>query len=204
MAVATPVPAQVVDTEKRIKELTNQIVLASMNDPTKAQELTRELSKLLRSQQDVMVEKVTQARVAHQGTIEGVIQAAQEEIAEYVKTNALPAFTFSVGFGHADEKANGYTFKWAGQSAKGKRRGAGGGRKQPGMLKQNGNALGAYDSATAAVRALAAQGAKDKQGNIIAIPLHPESKKPTRNAALVLSDAGYEWVKTGPASSVTQ
>jgi hypothetical protein len=174
-----------------------------MNDPTKAGELTRDLSKLLRSQQDTLVAKVQESRVAHQGEIEGVVIAAQEQIADYAKTNGLPAFTVTLGFGYTEDKMNGHTFNWAGRSAKGKRRGAGGGRKQPGVLKQNGKSVGAYDSATAAVRALAAQGVKAKAGSndVISIPLHPVSNKPTRNAALVLTDAGYTWEKTGAATA---
>src|SRR2546429_1408103 len=188
---------QTVDVQARVQELTAAIINASANDPTKAQELTRELSKLLRSNQEQLAAKVQETRVTHQGEIEGVVEAAREQIAEYAKSNNLAAFTVSMGFGYADEKMNGRTFNWAGRSIRAKRRGAGGGRKQPGILKLNGQTIGAFDSATAAVRQLASEGVKGKDGQLINIPLHAVSQKPTRNASLVLADAGYVWEKTG-------
>jgi len=195
VATPAPKPAEPVLTpeqlEKRIQELTGQIGAKAMTDPVAAQDLMNELRKLMKSSQEVLEAKAAEARSTHEGEIKGVLQDAYQQIASYATENKLPAFTFIGRAGFAEVEGapkNEVQFDWAGRSAKRVRKAvAGGGRKRAGTVYNKENeAVGSYDSAAEAVRQLLGQAKLDE---------HKSTKtgRPSRNAELILKDAGYEF-----------
>jgi hypothetical protein len=172
--------------EARIKELTGYIAANALTDPVGVQNALVDLRKLMKSQESVIEQKAQATRAQHEGSIKAILQDAFDQIAGYSRDNSLPAYiaSFRVGFVQTEgTPANGVGFDWAGRSEKKTRKASGGGRKRAGTLyDESGKAVGSYDSAAAACRALGLE-----------IPMSAKTGKPARNASLVLSDNKYTW-----------